>query len=380
MRIAIIHDCIYPWRKGGGEVRNHNLARELAKLGHEVLLVGMKDWEGDDYKEIMPGVTAVGISMGLALYDQTGKRTLMDAFTFASACSPQNLDRYLGKVDIVEVNNIPYFHLLNVSKWTRQHDIPMMVTWHEIYGYNHWRKERNPLVGAFAAFYENRSMSLGDCLIAVSNHTRARLIRCGVSEERIKVVFAGIDVSAISQSVPGGPESDVIYSARLVPTKRTELLLSASQLAGEKLGRKIRGIVTGDGPQKEALMKKAKDLDLDFYFTGWLPEPSDVWGHMKQSKIMVHTSKREGFGFAALEAMACGLPVVAMDEDTTAVGEFVSEGRTGYKVPPDPTSISEAIIKGLANHRFMSSMCRNYAKTYSWERSGERLLSAYRTA
>ena len=38
MKIAIIHDCIYPFRKGGGEVRNYHLSRQLAKMGHEVFL------------------------------------------------------------------------------------------------------------------------------------------------------------------------------------------------------------------------------------------------------------------------------------------------------------------------------------------------------
>lgn len=380
MKIAIIHDCIYPWRKGGGEVRNHHLSRQLAKMGHEVLLVGMKDWDGPDRRELEPGITAVGISVGLALYDQTGKRSLYDAISFAQACAPERLDELVGKVDIVEANNIPYFHLANVSRWAKSQDIPMMVTWHEVYGYKHWRKERNPIIGAFAAFYENRAMSLGDYLIAVSNHTRGRLMEKGVKEERIKVVYAGMDVDAIANTSPGGPESDLIYSARLVPTKRTDLLLSASELAGKKLGRPIKGIVTGDGPQKDQLKRQAYNMQVDFHFTGWLPEPSEVWAHMKKSKIMVHTSEREGFGFAALEAMACGLPVVAMDQETTAVKEFVEEGKTGYKVEPDPESISDAIITAISNHQSMADNCRDYARGFSWSSSGENLIAAYRSA
>ena len=128
------------------------MPRQLAAMGHEVYLVGMKDWDGDDYYELSEGVTAVGITSGLDLYDTTGKRTIGDAMMFSAACSPVNLNKYLPEVDLVEVNNIPYMHLPNVWKWTRERDIPMFVTWHEVYGYSHWRKERNPLVGAFAAY------------------------------------------------------------------------------------------------------------------------------------------------------------------------------------------------------------------------------------
>ena len=134
MKIAIIHDCIYPFRKGGGEVRNYHLSRQLAKMGHEVFLVGMKDWDGDDYLELSEGVTAVGVSSGLSLYDSTGQRTFGDAMLFSASCSSANLEKYIPDVDIVEANNIPYMHLPNVWKWTREKDIPMYVTWHEVYG------------------------------------------------------------------------------------------------------------------------------------------------------------------------------------------------------------------------------------------------------
>lgn len=378
MRIAIIHDCIYPYRNGGGEVRNHYLARQLADNGHEVFLVGMKDWDGDDYLELSEGVTAVGVSTGMALYDQTGKRTISDAMMFAASCSSQQLDKYIPDVDLVEANNIPYMHLPNIHRWTDSKDIPMFVTWHEVYGYSHWRKERNLIVGAFATYYERKATKFGDYIIAVSDHTKQRLLDLGVKPEKIKVVFGGVDTTKIEQTPPDGPESDVIYSARLVSTKRVDLLLSASQISSEKLGRPIKGVITGDGPLKNELEELSDKKGLDFEFTGWLPEKEDVWGRMKNSKVMVHTSQREGFGFAALEAMACGLPVVAMNEATTAIGELVTEGRNGYITDPDPSSVSEGIIKALGNYQSMSASCRHQADSFSWERSGESLMKAYK--
>ena len=377
MRVAIIHDCIFPFRKGGGEVRNYHLARELAAQGHEVFLVGMKDWDGDEYYELSEGVTAVGISYGLALYDRTGKRSLSDAMMFGAACSPANLDKYIPDVDLVEVNNIPYMHLPNVHKWTGQKNIPMFVTWHEVYGYSHWRKERNPIIGAFAAYYERRSTKMGDFIIAVSNHTKKRLLNLGVDQARIKVVVGGIDVAKIEETIPEGPESDLIYSTRLVPHKRVDLLLSGSRFASKKLERPISGVITGDGPLKKDLESLSYKMGLNFEFTGWLEDPESVWGHMKNSKVMVHTSQREGFGFAALEAMACGIPVVATNDDTTAVGEFISEGRNGYLVDPDPEAVGEGIVKALNNYQYMEKNCQMKANAFSWEKSGKNLVEAY---
>ena len=377
MRIAIIHDCIYPFRKGGGEVRNHYLSKELARMGHEVFLVGMKDWEGDEYLELSDGITAVGVSSGLSLYDKTGKRTIGDAMMFGAACSPQNLDKYIPDVDLVEANNVPYMHLPNIWKWTRQKDIPMYVTWHEVYGYSHWRKERNPVVGAFAAYYERNAMKFGDYLIAVSDHTEKRLIEKKVSQERIKVVFGGVDTRKIAVCAPEGPESDVIYSTRLVSHKRVDLLLSASEISGRKLGRPIKGVITGDGPLKEDLKRQAYNMEIDFWFTGWLEQPEEVWGYMKNSKVMVHTSQREGFGFAALEAMACGIPVIAMDEETTAIGELIDHGKNGYITSPDPESVSEAILTALDNYESMAPSCVDRANSFSWEASGKSLVRAY---
>ena len=377
MKIAIIHDCIYPFRKGGGEVRNYHLSRQLAKMGHEVFLVGMKDWDGDDYLELSEGVTAVGVSSGLLLYDSTGKRTIGDAMMFSASCSSANLEKYIPDVDIVEANNIPYMHLPNVWKWTREKDLPMYVTWHEVYGYSHWRKERNPIVGAIATYYERNSMKFGDYLIAVSDHTKNRLLEKGVPEERIRVVLAGVDTPKIAVCPPEGSESDVIYSARLVSHKRVDLLLSASEISGRKLGRPIKGVITGDGPLKEDLKRQAYNMEIDFWFTGWLEQPEEVWGHMKNSKVMVHTSQREGFGFVALEAMACGIPVIAMDEETTAIGELVDDGKNGYITSPDPESVSDAILKALDNYEGMAPSCVDRADSFSWESSGKSLVRAY---
>ena len=98
---------------------------------------------------------------------------------------------------------------------------------------------------------------------------------------------------------------------------------------------------------------------------------------MKNSKVMVHTSQREGFGFAALEAMACGIPVIAMDEETTAIGELIDHGKNGYITSPDPESVSEAILTALDNYESMAPSCVDRANSFSWEASGKSLVRAY---
>ena len=380
MRIAFIHDCIYPYRKGGGEVRIKYLSELLVKAGHEVVLVGMKDWQGPDVKVIKQGITAIGICEGLDLYTESGHRTISDALRFSRACTPKNLTDLVGRVDLIEANNIPYVHLWNVQNWAKEMDVPMLVTWHEFYGYEHWKTERTMPVAWGTTIFEKYTTTLGDGIIAVSERTKRRLIERGVKEYRISVVNGGIDVSHIAKTPLEGSNSDLFYAARLVGIKRVDLLLLATAISQKSLKRPLKVIITGDGPLKSELEALADNLGVDAEFTGFLPSLENVWGRMKKSKVMVHTSEREGFGFAALEAMACGLPVVTTDEDTTSINMFIDNGKNGYVCEPTPRSIADGIIKALNHADDMITNCKATASAFSWQQSAEELQRVYKAA
>lgn len=391
MKIAIVKDCIYPFTHGGGELRDYMFSREFVKRGHEVSLVGMKLWGGGSaYRTIEHGITGVGVTDGLELYNKRGVRTLKDSLAFMNACTTSTLDNLVGDVDMLLADHVPYIHLGNLQRWAEEIGIPLFVTWHEYYGYRHWFKERLLPVALGCGMMEKWVLRMGDKIVAVSDRTRERLIRAGVSPQRVTVVEGGVDNESIAKVAPHPVKKfDVIYSTRLVRHKRVDLFLYALKEAEHlwwetHVGRKrLKAVITGNGPLENDLIALAKKLDLDVYFTGWMPSIKDVWTHMKSSKVMLHTSQREGFGFSALEAMACGLPVVTSNENSNAINQLVSHGYNGFVAEPNARSMATGLLTmydSVTESSEMSDNCKDFAKRYSWSTGAEQLIEEYDNA
>ena len=97
------------------------------------------------------------------------------------------------------------------------------------------------------------------------------------------------------------------------------------------------------------------------------------------AQAVVMPSQYESFGMVALEAMACGTPVVA-----SGVGGLlylVRDGRTGYHIPDsDPSALADKLQKLLSDERLRQELGRhaaNVAHAYSWERITDQMLTLY---
>jgi glycosyltransferase involved in cell wall biosynthesis len=105
----------------------------------------------------------------------------------------------------------------------------------------------------------------------------------------------------------------------------------------------------------------------------------EIPAYMASADVFVLPSLSEGFGIAALEAMAMGLPIIA-----TKVGgllEIIKDGENGFLVEPrNPVEIAEKCVLLLTNDDLRASISRNNrekAKDYSWEKVIERLEKVY---
>lgn len=87
MKIAYVHDVIYPYVKGGAERRVWEVSRRLAGRGHEVHIFGMKHWQGDDLVE-RDGVFLHGVCPPGSLY-VGGRRSISAAVRFSARLLPK---------------------------------------------------------------------------------------------------------------------------------------------------------------------------------------------------------------------------------------------------------------------------------------------------
>jgi len=148
---------------------------------------------------------------------------------------------------------------------------------------------------------------------------------------------------------PGPPERGpfVVGLGRLAREKGFDLLLRAFALCAPRHhGWSL--VLVGDGPERAALADLAAELGLAarVRFTGLVPDPGRI---VRRAALFVMPSRYEGFPNALLEAMACGLAVIAVD-CPSGPREIVDHERNGLLVPPeDPKALAAAMDRLMAD-------------------------------
>jgi glycosyltransferase involved in cell wall biosynthesis len=356
MKIAYVYDAVYPWVKGGAEKRIYELSRRLASRGHEVHCYGIKWWQGDDDR-ILEGVHVHGICAPRELYSGD-RRSIREAMIFAGRC----LASLRGDYDVVDCQAFPYFPCFPAKLFSMRGP-ELFITWHEVWG-DYWY-EYLGRKGAFGRWVERAASRLTDKNVAVSERTRKDLEGLGISG--VQVVPNGIDFERIEQVKASSRRSDVVCVGRLVGHKNVDLLIRALGIAAKEVPD-IQAIIIGDGPERDRLMALVRELDLEknVEFTGFLDDYDEALALMKSSKVFASTSTREGFGMAALEANACGLPVVTVKHRMNAVCDLVTEG-TGLVSQHSEESLAKVIVEVRDKGKSMRDRCVDMARGYDWE-------------
>ena len=156
-----------------------------------------------------------------------------------------------------------------------------------------------------------------------------------------------LDVYGPSTSRRSGDGFVVGCMSRLIPGKGVEDVIAATQQLKPR-GARLR--IAGSGPERSRLERLAKDLGVQesIEFLGWVQGPREVAAFWNQCDVAVSAPNDwvESFGLAAVEAMACGRPVVATRDG--ALPETVVHGRTGFVVEPrDIQALATALLSYL---------------------------------
>ncbi len=356
--------------KGGVEKRIHEVSVRLADRGHEVHVYGMRCWDGPATIE-RDGVTLHGVCPGEGLYID-GRRTVPQALRFGSSVLRPLL---ASGADVIDCQNFPYFSCFSAKAASVLRGAPLVVTWHEVWG-DYWYDYLGRR-GVFGKAVERLAAGLSDHAVAVSPSTARALAALGVPGP-VPVVPNGIDLARIAAVPPAAEEWDVIFTGRLIREKNVDLLLRALVGVREEVPD-LRALIVGDGPERAALEALARDLGLAgaVRFTGFLPRYDDVIAAMKASRVFVLPSTREGFGIAALEAMACGLPVVTVDHPGNAARDLVVPGVNGYCSGLSAGELGEGILVGLDRAAELRDGCLRTAGGYRWEEIVRRIEVIY---
>lgn len=370
IRLAVVSDAVHPWHTGGKETRYEQLLRRLPGYDVEVTVFTMHWWKGDSPKGPIR-YRAIAPRYEMYVGD---RRSMRQGILFALACLKLF---FIGRYDIIEADHMPYLQLypLRVVAWLRR--VPLVVTWHEVWGNKYWDEYLGGAAGKLAAIIEKVAMRLPDHIVAVSSGTAERLVESGVSSEKLSVLWAGVNVDELDlvEADPAAP--DIISAGRLIHHKRIDLVLEAvSLLRSQGIDRTLA--VTGSGPERDRLVEHSTSLGIDdlVTFHGELPESSDVWALMKGARVCAAPSEREGFGLAVAESLAAGTPVVVVDHPSNASRDLVDDGLTGSVIEPgDVDRLAEALeywINHTHEHHAQGLRFEERHPHLSWDGLAER--------
>ncbi len=361
MKIAYVHDVIYPFVKGGAEKRVWEISRRLADRGHEVHIFGMKYWEGEAVLQ-RGGVNLHGVCEPMDLYVD-GKRSINAAIRF----SIKLLTSFKGDYDVIDAQQFPYIPCFSAKVHSELRRTPFVITWHEVWG-DYWR-EYLGIRGLFGMWAERGAAKLPDKIVPVSERVRDDLLAMGVGADKMVVVPNGVDLQRIDSVEAGEVVYDVIYVGRFSEHKRVDLLIEAISLVREEIPEIMCGII-GDGPEMAELNQLAEELNLgeNVDFLGFLDAEEEVISGMKSSKVFVLPSTREGFGISLLEANACGLPAIVVNAEKSAAASLINEGVNGVLCDLSARSIASKIEYFLKNDSYkkLSRSSKEHAKGYDW--------------
>lgn len=267
-----------------------------------------------------------------------------------------------GSFDLVHTHG--YFADLTGIPASKMLGIPVLSTCHGFIG-----NDRNLKLYNWLDF---RVLRFADRIIAVSDGIRNQLAATGIDGNRIGIIQNAVradrdpasfeknrslkrTVLGISEGVPA-----IGYIGRLSEEKGIAVLIDAcARLRARNIPLKL--VIIGEGPQRRELESAASNAGLDgsVAFAGF---QRDIEQWLPSLDVFVLPSFTEGTPMALLEAMACGIPVVA-----SAVGgipQVVRSGENGILTPPgSPEEIMKALVSISGDRAFRKRLSEAAKKT-----------------
>ena len=256
-----------------------------------------------------------------------------------------------------------------------------VVTVHDLYFLDHPEatdREVRRDYPALAGVHARRA----DAVIVNSNYTK-RLVetRLDVPAERVTICYPGPPAWRVREEPPApGP---ILHVGTIEPRKNAGTLvdgylaLAESQTSVPPLVFAGR-IATPPAPPPPGTLRR-DIFDSNVRFLGYVNDEERLRLY-REASVLVIASWDEGFGLPALEAMTIGVPVVAADRGS--LPEVL--GDAGILVDPDdPSAIAVAVGRLLGDpvlRREQAAKGVKRASTFSWERSADHLLAAFRDA
>jgi len=365
-----------------GVVRSVASFREvLMKQGHNVFVFAQSDGSYEDHEPFIFRYPSLSLP-------------LPGDISAAIPVSPF-VDQLLPtlKLDVIHTHH-PVLLGQTAARKAAELDLPLVFTFHTQYWeYTHYIPFPQEAIQEFLKNAVHRWLRdfMQKCqhIIIPSESIREILVRNYGLEQRYTVIPTGTDLEpyrcadwkALRKEKGWQDETVLISVGRLAPEKNWDTLLQAfAKVCAQRPG--LRLVLIGDGPAKGTLEALTAELGIaqQVTFTGVLPF-GDVPCYLKAADMFVFASVTETQGLVTIEAMAAGLPIVAVDGSGTR--DIVEHGKQGLLVENDAGALAKGIEELLSDAeqlKHFSTGAHKKSKMFDINQLGKQLVSVYEQA
>jgi N-acetyl-alpha-D-glucosaminyl L-malate synthase BshA len=231
------------------------------------------------------------------------------------------------------------------------------------------------LVGLDPSYFPITKFSIeqSDGVTSISEYLRARTVEAfGVSNE-IRVIHNFVNCDLYKPKPEKPPGATLIHVSNFRPVKRVLDCIHILAEARKEVPAHL--LMVGDGPDRGPAERLARELKVDRNVT-FLGKQDHVERLLPQAHVLLMPSELEGFGLAALEAMACGVPAVATN--VGGVPELVSHGVDGFlEKPGDIAAQAARVIALLSDASLHDKMAQAARHTATTRFCTERIIPQY---
>jgi D-inositol-3-phosphate glycosyltransferase len=249
---------------------------------------------------------------------------------------------------------------------------------------------------------ETDIVQFADRLVAATQTEKDQLVHLyGAEPSRVSIVSPGVDIShfhPMSKRAArkylgiGDRDWTVLFVGRIEPLKGVDTLIRAMALLANEcptwVSRLSLAIIGGDPNTNEnAEMERLKTMHAQLklgelvVFLG-AKDQNTLQYYYNAAEAVVMPSHYESFGMVALEAMACGTPVIA--SDVGGLSHLVRDGETGFHVPSgDHLALASTLSRLLqddALRQRLGEQAVYWSQNYSWVKIADRILGVYQRA
>jgi glycosyltransferase involved in cell wall biosynthesis len=361
-----MHILLLNWRDtknewgGGAEIYVEELAKRWIEMGHEVTF-----FCGQNYLQNLPEEEIVN---GIKIIRKGNRYTLyLWAIWFYFTKFRKNID-----VIIDSINGIPFFTPI----YSHKPIIPLLFHVHDQQFFIELPFPMN-VVGYVIEQYIFPRIYKGLSMISISSTTRWDLMRLGIPEDNVQIVYPGVDHVSKPQNlkkVKKFSRPTILYLGKIKKYKRVDLLIKLFPEILKKVPS-ARLLIAGwgsDGPyladisMKSNIRKKVKIL-------GPVSE-SEKKTLMSSAWVCAQPSLHEGWGIPVIEGNLYGTPSVAFR--VPGLAESIRDGQTGLLADTEEDFVS-SIVNILENIKLREKLERNsqkWAKRFTWDKAAKQFM------